>query len=184
MKKVFSLLTFCIFFLTGPTAALAWPGTVVAVSDGDTFTVCRADGTKEKIRLFGVDCPESQAKGRWEAQPYNRRATEFLRDLFRDPATSAVAIWEVGDSYGRIVAGVILLHSGTTVQEELLKAGLAWVDPRFCKRSIKECKSWMVLEQEAARERRGLWLDLDNGQKPVAPWKWRTDEQNDEKSFP
>lgn len=181
MKKAFPLLALCFFLLTGPAAALAWPGTVVGVSDGDTLTVRRADGTREKIRLFGVDCPESRAKGRWEEQPYSSQAAEFLRDLFRDPARADVAIWEVGDSYGRIVAGVILLHSGATVQEELLKAGLAWVDPRFCKRSVRECTNWIALEQEAARERRGLWRSLDNGQKPVAPWKWRKGESGDKK---
>ena len=51
----------------------------------------------------------------------------------------------------------------------LLLAGLAWVDPRYCRKSIPECVYWMELEAQAREERRGLWAGPD----PVAPWKWR-----------
>lgn len=34
-----------------------WIGKVVGVSDGDTITVMH-DGKAEKIRLYGIDCPE------------------------------------------------------------------------------------------------------------------------------
>lgn len=162
-----------------PLAAASWSGRVLTVVDGDTLIVRRGDGTREKIRLFGVDCPESAAKGRWKAQPYSRRAREFVRELFRDEACADVAIWEIGDSFGRIVAGVIILKNGVSVQEELVGAGLAWVDPKYCRRSLRECCNWMALEKEAARARRGLWKDLDGPKKPVAPWQWRKGEADE-----
>lgn len=155
--------------------AWAWPGKVISVHDGDTITVERPDGTREKIRLFGVDCPETQVPGHWESQPFSRVAADFARDLLTvEDGAVDVAIWEMGESYGRIVGGVITLHDGYTVQELLVQAGLAWVDPRYCKVSqVKECRNWMAVEREAIEHRRGLWAALDWEMKPVAPWTWR-----------
>ncbi len=161
--------------------ALAWPGTVVAVHDGDSITVARTDtGEKVKIRLFGVDCPELAWPGRWETQPYGRKATDFVKAMFKPGSRVDVTIWEMGESYGRTVGGVIKLGDGKTVQEELVRAGLGWIDPRYCKPSVvKECANWMKLQQEAADKRRGLWRDLDGPRKPVAPWKWRKGERDE-----
>ncbi|MBU3662318.1 MAG: hypothetical protein FGM41_03860 [Bacteroidetes bacterium] len=33
-------------------------GKLIAVSDGDTFTLLTADNVQYKIRLNGIDCPE------------------------------------------------------------------------------------------------------------------------------
>lgn len=171
MKR--TALLFFVFLLLVPSHTSAWPGTVISVHDGDTITVEREGGERERVRLFGVDCPELAYAGRWEAQPYSRIATNFVKELFQQDGMVDVAIWEMGTSYERIVGGVIMLHNGQTVQEELVRAGLAWVDARYCKQSIRECKNWFVLQQEAAEARRGLWAELDGPDKPVAPWEWR-----------
>lgn len=50
--------------LPSGTHAESFTGRVVGVSDGDSLTVLH-DGRQEKIRLYGVDCPEKrQAFGR------------------------------------------------------------------------------------------------------------------------
>ena len=41
-----------------PSLCQAWSGKVVYVADGDTFDVER-DGKKVRVRLYGVDTPES-----------------------------------------------------------------------------------------------------------------------------
>jgi len=41
-----------------PSLCWAWSGKVVYVADGDTFDVER-DGKKVRVRLYGVDTPES-----------------------------------------------------------------------------------------------------------------------------
>lgn len=164
MKKLFLILIFSLLF---SSSALAWTGKVVSVHDGDTITVEREDGTREKIRLFGVDCPETQLPGKWETQPYGRVAGDFVRTLLKDK--DRVSIFEMGESYGRIVGAVIQLDNGGTVQEQLVSEGLAWVDPRFCKDSIKECKNWKKVQEKAMKKKRGLWKDKN----PVAPWDWR-----------
>ena len=170
MKIIKIIFTFLLLFVC-PLSALAWTGKVVGVHDGDTITIERDNGTpggtREKIRLFGVDTPEMQVPGKWETQPYGRVAANFVRDMLK--GKERVSIFEMGESYGRIVGAVIQLDNGVTVQEQLVSEGLAWVDPRYCKDSIKECKNWKDLQEKAKKKRKGLWKDKN----PVAPWDWR-----------
>ena len=179
MKKTYAILILALVLLI-PALAHAWPAKVVEVTDGDTLVVVRLqDGeimlgengqpVKEKIRLFGIDCPETVYRGRWESQPYSRAATRFVRELFANSDEVDVAIWEMGESYGRIVGGVIKLHDGITLQDEIVKAGYGWVDPRYCKVRYPECVRWIALQKEAQAARRGLWRDVN----PIAPWQWR-----------
>jgi micrococcal nuclease len=46
-----------------------WIGKVASVSDGDTINVMH-DGKTEKIRLYGIDCPE-------KGQAFGKRAKKF-----------------------------------------------------------------------------------------------------------
>ena len=48
-------------------------GKVVGVADGDTITVLQ-DRTQYKIRLYGIDCPES-------GQDFGNRAKQFVSEM-------------------------------------------------------------------------------------------------------
>ena len=155
MRKKNSLTLALLLLLLFPSLSWAWSGQVVGVTDGDTITVLH-EGRGEKIRLYGIDCPEKR-------QAFGTRAKE---------ATSALVFGKVVevepvnvDRYGRTVA---LVTVGTTlVNEELVREGFAWVYTRYCKRSV--CRAWGLLEEEAREARRGLWAD------PywVPPWEFR-----------
>lgn len=80
MKQL--IFIFILLFMFSANAE-ARPGTGVGVHDGDTLVVEWEDGSKDKIRLFGVDCPETEVKGRWETQPYGRKASTFVRELLK-----------------------------------------------------------------------------------------------------
>jgi micrococcal nuclease len=82
-------------------AAPTFTGKVVGVSDGDTITVLRGHETV-KIRLEGIDCPES-------GQDFGRRAKRFTSDLV----------------FGKVT------KSGGDVSLELVRAGLAWYFKRY-----------------------------------------------------
>ena len=59
-------------------------GRVVGVSDGDTITVLDSTKTRHKIRLAGIDAPESkQAFG--QASKKSLAAMVFDRDVTLDP---------------------------------------------------------------------------------------------------
>lgn len=126
---------------------------VVRVSDGDTITVLTDEKEQIRIRLEGIDCPES-------GQPFGNRARELTAKLV---AGKEVRIDKSGeDRYGRTLGYVWI--GDKCVNHELLKAGLAWhykyfnKDPKLAE-----------MENIAKAAKLGLWSEPN----PVAPWDWR-----------
>lgn len=145
-----------------PCACWAWSGQVVDVHDGDSLRVRRADtGEIVRVRIYGVDCPEL-------AQPYGADARELTAGLVLGQLVEVVPTGQ-RPSYGREVAGIVLLEKLTVLQDALVTAGLAWVDGRYCKADV--CDTWRTHQNDArtALPPRGLWNESD----PVPPWKWR-----------
>ncbi len=150
------------FILSCP--ALAWRGNVKSVYDGDTLRVLpEGGGEVVKIRLYGIDTPEFAARD-WKIQPFAQEATELLRVLLPEGVLIVVDD-RYEDKYGRTVANIITLPDGKIAQEELLKAGLAWVYPQYC----NGCQQWKRLQEDARKNRFGLW-EQDS---PMPPWQWR-----------
>src|SRR2546426_3984017 len=84
-------------------------GRVVGISDGDTIKVMH-NGKAEKIRLYGIDCPE-------KGQAFGQRAKQFTSAMVFG---KTVTIQEHGqDMYGRTVGDVILLD-GRVLNRELV----------------------------------------------------------------
>jgi endonuclease YncB( thermonuclease family) len=69
------------------------------------------------------------------------------------------------DRYGRTVALVTV--DARMLNEELVRAGLAWVYDRYCHESI--CHSWKDFQLRAKLDKRGLWGDLGE----IPPWEYR-----------
>ena len=144
-----------IFFLVMPCPAWAWSGKVIGVADGDTITVLRGK-RPQKIRLYGIDTPE-------KGQPYGQTARKYLASLI---AGSIVDIETVNtDRYGRTVG--IVTDGNRDINQEMVKAGYAWVYRRYCDKPF--CEYWISLESEAKADKKGLWQEPD----PVPPWEWR-----------
>ncbi len=153
MWRIFFLI---LLILPHPLNSWAWPARVVGVTDGDTITVEPIDGGElVKIRLHGIDAPERN-------QPYGVVATGFV---FAVALYQTVDVRGQGkDRYGRSVA-LVIMHNGESLQSAMLRAGLAWVWPRYC----RKCDEWKNLQEAAKRAGRGLWAE----ENPVPPWEWR-----------
>lgn len=132
-------------------------GRVVSVADGDTLVIFTQKGERQRIRLYGVDAPESLQAGGQAAAAFTRS-----RALFAETTVKVMN----HDPYGRAVA-LVTLPGGEMLNEELLRNGHAWVDDNYCRLAI--CVRWKGLEKQARLNRRGLWAD----KKPVPPWTWR-----------
>jgi len=131
---------------------------VVRVSDGDTFTGLDDAHREVKVRLHGIDAPESK-------QAFGTVARKALADLV---AGKVVSVEEVDrDRYGRVVGRVTIGEK--FVNAEMVRAGLAWRYVTYDKRN-----EFGKLEDDARRLRRGLWDDAH----PVAPWEWRKGESD------
>jgi endonuclease YncB( thermonuclease family) len=141
--------------VTCAAARDSWTGKVVGVADGDTITVLR-DKTPVKIRLHGVDAPE-------KAQPFGEKAKQLTSSLVfgKDVRVEVVT----RDKYGRTVGRVYVVNPPACLEEELVKAGLAWWYRQY---SAKD-KKLAQLEEEARKAKRGLWADPN----PTPPWEWR-----------
>ena len=151
------LLIIMVLFLFLPATAVAWPGRIVNVIDGDTIDVEPSEGGQRvRVRLHGIDAPEKNQTGGESAKGF---VFGFLYQ------TVEVAEQDKSpDRYGRAVA-IIHFHDGDTLQAAILRAGLAWVWPRYC----KNCESWQDLQGDARISRHGLWSEPN----PTAPWLWR-----------
>ncbi len=114
---------------------------VTRVADGDTLEAVTNDGRRVRIRLEGIDCPES-------GQPFSQLARNFTRQLAFDKNV-AVKAFDV-DRYGRLVARVTI--EGKDLSVELVSAGFAShytifsFDPKLAE-----------AEERAKKERRGMW---------------------------
>jgi micrococcal nuclease len=141
------------FLLT--SYSYAFEGPVILIADGDTITVVH-NGKPEKIRLYGIDTPESKQAFGNQAKNFTY-AMVYRKSVNVEPVTT--------DRYGRTVG--IVHVDGKSLSEELVKSGFAWVYDRYCKKDM--CDKWKQLEEAARQSKTGLWLQDD----PVAPWKYR-----------
>ena len=133
-------------------------GKVVGIADGDTFTMLLDNKTTVKVRLASIDCPERK-------QPYSAVATKFISDAIFSRQVTVVV--DSKDRYGRSIGWVY--YDGKNLNEELLKAGLAW---HFRKYSKDE--KLQALEDEARENEVGFWEDKN----PIPPWDWRRGVRN------
>jgi endonuclease YncB( thermonuclease family) len=69
-------------------------GLVERVADGDTLTVITANHTKLRIRMFGVDAPETPKGAKFPGQPYGPEAEAYLKQLVEGKRV-AVEIYHV-----------------------------------------------------------------------------------------
>ncbi len=145
-----------LLLLTFPCLAWAWSGMVVGVTDGDTIKVMGTHNKQVKIRLYGIDCPE-------KGQAFGKKAKQFTSKLVYGKVVE-VEVMDT-DRYGRTVALVAV--NKQILNEELLKAGYAWVYYQYCHEMI--CHAWADYQFAAKLDKRGLWVDPD----PIPPWEFR-----------
>jgi endonuclease YncB( thermonuclease family) len=126
-------------------------GRVVTVVDGDTIGVLR-DGREIRIRLDGIDAPES-------GQDFWQQAKQFMSDTAFDRIV-AVRGNEI-DRFGRLIARVTL--DGRDLSLAAVEAGFAWQFVRHSNDPI------LAAAEARARARRlGLWAQPD----AIPPWDY------------
>lgn len=145
-------------FVLIPALAHTWQGKVVSVADGDTVGVMH-NGKEERIRLYGVDCPEKR-------QDFGQVAKQFTANLVFEKVVDVKPINT--DRYGRTV-GVVNVN-GKILNEELVRGGFAWVYSQYCKESF--CSDWAGLQETAKENGIGLWSTPN----PIPPWEFRRGE--------
>ena len=142
--------------LRGPEAAEREEitGRVVAVADGDSFTLLAQGKRRVRVRLAEIDAPES-------GQAWGSRAKKALSLLIH---SKRVRIVTAGlDGEGWTLARVFV--KDLDVNAEMVRRGSA-----HAYRENLTDVSLLALEDEARVARRGLW-SLRSAH--VRPWEWR-----------
>lgn len=143
-------------------------GTVIKVSDGDTINV-DSGGTKLKIRLYGIDAPETPKTNRksgWTSkpgQPYGNEAWKALDDKVNRQRVR-VEVRDV-DKYDRLVSVVWI--GGREINKEMVAEGWAWAYRKYLDRP--HASEYISAEEQARARRAGLWRDGN----PQPPWEFR-----------
>lgn len=128
-------------------------GKIIGVTDGDTVVMLTESNTQIKIRLDGIDCPESK-------QAFGQRAKQFTSDFCFGKKVTLISHGK--DRYGRTLGLVVV--GKDTLNYEILKAGYGWHYKQYNKE-----KRLSEMELQARSNKLGLWIDKD----PMAPWMFR-----------
>jgi endonuclease YncB( thermonuclease family) len=138
-----------------PSHAADYTAKIIGISDGDTITVLIDDRTQVKVRLHGIDAPET-------GQDYATRSKQAASEL---AFGKAVIVRPTStDRYGRTVAEVVL-PDGRSLNRELVRQGMAW----WFREYAPNDRELERLETEAREAKRGLWSQPN----PIPPWDWR-----------
>ena len=130
--------------------------TVVRVVDGDTIII-NNKGVQEKVRLIGIDTPESKDP-RKKVECFANAATKKAEDLLLNkPITlEPDPTQQERDRYGRLLR-YVFLPGNILVNELLIKEGFAY--EYTYSTSYKYQERFIEAEQEAQRNKSGLWAD-------------------------
>jgi len=141
------------------TRSKALVGKVVSIADGDTLTVLDASDTQHRIRLSGIDAPESR-------QAFGTRSRQHLADL--DFSKVVTVEYDKRDRYGRTLGKVLI--DGRDANLEQIKSGMAWHYKYYeNEQPPQDRKTYAEAEREARAAKRGLWVDPN----PTPPWDFR-----------
>ena len=122
--------------------------------DGDTFWV--EDGSPKglKVRMIGIDAPETRKSQNKEVGYYGAEAKAYLERRLRGQKVCLEYDVDRRDRYGRELT-YVYLPDGTFVNAELIRGGYAvllTIAP-----NVRHAEEFARLQAEARVERRGVW---------------------------
>ncbi len=164
-KMKFKISLILLMMLVGfPATVAAGLFKVVRVYDGDTIKAVGYD-IEIKVRLVGIDAPETSKGKRKAGQPFGRKAEKQLAALVLN---KLVDIKGYGlDRYGRILGEIYI--DGQNVNLTMVKAGYAEVYSGRPPRGL-HMQEYQKAENWARSNRRGIWSQDDQY---ISPARWR-----------
>ncbi|UFS69480.1 thermonuclease family protein [Geomonas sp. RF6] len=144
-------------------------GTVSKVTDGDSITVNDILGTKVKVRLYGIDAPETEksntktGKVSSPGQPYANQAWEALGNKVYHQAVR-LDVMSI-DRYKRLVCLVWI--GSRSINREMVAEGWAWAYREYLGGAYSS--EYVSAEDRARNNKLGLWQQYN----PQPPWEFR-----------
>ncbi|GAB1349499.1 thermonuclease family protein [Ignavibacteriales bacterium] len=157
-----------LFFVVGCGSSKAGKDEAVVdkITDGDTFSVVFNE-RKEKIRLIGIDTPESRRNNRSEKQSdeenidqetiiaMGKKAKEFMASLIKKGDKVRLEFdAQERDKYGRFLC-YVYLEDGRMLNEVIIKEGYAY--PLTIAPNVKYEEKFRDAFRFARENNMGLW---------------------------
>lgn len=125
---------------------------VIRVVDGDTFVV-KYNGKEEKVRLIGVDTPESVHPDETKNTEFGNKVSNYTKQMLEGKQVELEFDVESRDKYGRLLAYVYL--DGQMYNKMLLEKGYAKI--ATYPPNVKYVDDFTKIQIEARENKVGLW---------------------------
>lgn len=122
--------------------------------DGDTFWVANEKQAPIKIRLIGIDAPESRKSGKKEVDYFGKEASVYLEKLLTGRRLRLEYDVTKNDRYKRTLA-YVFMEDGTFLNAHLVENGYAMV--MTVPPNVKYADLFVKLQNKARIQKRGLW---------------------------
>lgn len=162
MRTFFAILSLLLLVSADASAGRTVEGMVKAVYDGDTILLATREDSRLKVRLYGIDAPETK-KPDVPGQPFGDVAKRTLASRIMGRRVSAEVV-DI-DQYKRVVA--VIRYSGRDVNREMVAEGCAWAYRPYLQGPY--ASEYIGAENRARSRRAGLWRDAN----PRPPWEFR-----------
>jgi len=159
MKKfnTMIILLVCIFFaiklFSGSDAPdYKGPFLVSRVVDGDTIIIDMG-GNAERIRLIGIDTPESVHPDPEKNVKYGEISSDYTREILEGKNVEIELDVQERDQYGRLLAYVYI--EGEMFNKKLIAEGHAMV--ATYPPNVKYVEEFTEIQEKARNEKKGMW---------------------------
>ncbi|WP_248891501.1 thermonuclease family protein [Bacillus methanolicus] len=125
---------------------------VIRVVDGDTVEVRFSNGATAKVRLIGVNTPETVHPNK-PVEKYGKEASNYTKKRLTNKTVTLEFDVQIKDKYGRLLAYVWI--GKELYNETLVKEGYAHV--MTIQPNVKYQKRFLAAERAARKAKKGLW---------------------------
>lgn len=131
----------------------ALKGKVTKVIDGDTFYFKPTFGKQKKVRMLGIDAPESVSSKTATNSDFGKKVSNYLNKKLLNKKVSLVLDKNIYDAYDRILAYVFI--NNNDFNNHLLLIGYA--KAYFVGSNIKFKSKYLNTEKIARKNGSGMW---------------------------
>ena len=144
-----------LYYQRSTQSELVGPYPVQYVIDGDTIAVDMGQEYAVRVRLIGVDAPESADHDETKNTSEGAIASDYMKELLGGRNVWLEYDSELKDQYGRTLAYVYLEDKSTMAERLLLSEGYAKV--LIIAPNDKYEKEFRTIENAARRDGKGFW---------------------------
>lgn len=128
---------------------------VISVVDGDTIKI-KYEGKEEKVRLIGIDTPESVHPDKTKNTVYGKKASDYTKNLLENKKVKLEFDVQKNDKYGRLLS-YVYLENGEMLNKKLLQEGYAKI--ATYPPNVRYVEEFKQIQEKARKDKVGFWKE-------------------------